>query len=305
MKLIATFLFASVLLAAAAPLAVGQTLTPIASFDGSTGEYPEGMTVDDHGNCYLSLVFGGRIKKVAADGAQSVYAQIPDNWLLGMTFDQAGNLVVCGASGIWKVAPNGSVSMFATVPGHNFLNDVAYDHHGNLFVTDSNAYCIWKIDPQGNAVLWSADPLLQGASSIFPFPLGPNGIRFDDSAHTLYVLNTSAGRVVRFNVNRDGTASAGSVVVSSSTLFGADGMDIDPQGDLYIAVNIQDRIVRVTPHGDLSDVVVGGALATPTALAFRRGAGWRKLYVCNNGNVFFSSTPFGEGLLLLDLGHGE
>jgi len=288
--------------AQAAPLhaaAPAQTLAPFVAFDGATNEFPEALAIDHRGNIYVSLVFAGRIKKVSPQGVQSDFAEIPDGFLLGMTFDRAGNLVVLGANGIWKVSQAGVVTLFAAVPGHSFLNDLVYDRHGNLYVTDSTGYLIWKIDPQGNATTWSTDPLLQSVNENFPYPLGPNGIRFSDDQRTLHVANTSAGTLLAIDVRRDGSAGRARIIASDPALIGADGIEIDDCGNTYVAVNIQNRIARVSPYGSVTTVVEGGLLATPTALIFGSGRDARSLLIVNNGNAFFSSTPEGQGLVRL------
>jgi sugar lactone lactonase YvrE len=301
MKLLLSLLAVTALCASAPASLSAQSLEPVAFFDGSANEYPEGITVDRQGNTYLSLVFAGKIVKVTPDGVKSDYASIPDNWLLGMTFDHQGNLNVIGASGVWKVTSAGVATLFAPIPGHSFINDLAADNHGNLYVTDSFRYAIWKVDALGNATIWSEDPLLQGAVSIFPNTLGPNGIRFTANKKTLIVANTSAGSLLAIDVRRDGSASPARVIATDPSLVGADGIELDHCDNTYIAVNIQDRIARVTKQGQVSTVIEGDILATPTALVFGRGRDSRSLYISNNGNVFFSSTPLGQGVIRLDL----
>ncbi len=305
MKLLLSLLAATSLLASVPATLTAQSLEPVAFFDGSANEYPEGIAIDHQGNAYLSLVFAGKIKKVTTEGVTSDFAQIPDNWLLGMTFDQKGNLMVLGSSGVWKVTPAGVATLFATIPAHYFINDLAADNRGNLYITDSFRYAIWKVDAQANVTLWCEDPLLQGAVSIFPNTLGPNGIRFTNNLKTLHVAITSAGRLVAIDVLPDGSASPARVLVTDPSLVGADGIAVDHCGNTYISVNIQDRISRVTPQGELSTVIEGDILATPTALAFGRGRDSRSLFISNNGNVFFSSTPQGEGVVRLDLEEGH
>lgn len=296
-----TSMAAALLLASPLTSVSAQSVEPVAFFDGAKTEYPESLTIDKEGNCYLSLVFAGKIIKVTPDGQQSDFAAIPDSWLTGIKFDRHGNLFSLGSSGVWKVDRHGTPSLFAPIPGHAFLNDLVFDHQGNLYVTDSFQYVIWKIDPQGNTQIWSADPLLQGKASIFPNQLGPNGLVFDREQRVLYVLSTSAGRVAAIPVKHDGSAGPARVVAEDDSLVGADGMTIDKRGNLYIAVNIQNRISKVTPRGKLSQLAVDGLLVAPTSLAFGRDEDEDTLYICNNGNVFFSSTPVGEGLLKLTL----
>jgi len=303
MKHLVLSLTLTVLLAGLPSLLHSQTLKQVALFDGTKNEFPESIAIDHRGNLYLSLVSLGRIKKVTPDGVQSDFAEIPGNRVLGLTFDRAGNLVVAASSGVWKISPSGTPQLFAAVPGHMNLNDLTYDLRGNLYVTDSAKFVIWKVDPQGNATLWSSDPLFQpSATSTFPSKIGPNGIGFTPDRKTLHVNNTSAGRVLALDLKRDGTAGPARVFAESPLLVGADGLRIDVFGNTYVAVNIQNRIARVSRRGQITVVAQDNLLSAPTSVVFGRLHNPHTLFICNNGGSFFGPNPVREGVLRLDLG---
>lgn len=304
MKILTTLLAVTSLIAGLPSLLQAQTLKTVALFDGTQNEFPESIAVDHRGNLYLSLVSAGKIRKVTPEGAQSDFARIPDTRLLGVNFDRAGNLLVVGTSGVWKVSPSGVPSLFATVPERVGLNDVAPDRHGNLYVTDPSKFVIWKVDHQGNAVLWSSDPLFQPAVGA-PTRLGPNGIGFTRDMKTLHVCNTSAGRVLAIDIRKDGSAGPARILAESPLLVGADGLEVDQHDNTYVAVNRQNRIARVSRKGELSTVVEGGLLSAPTSLTFGRGHHAHSLFICNNGGSFFGPNPVREGVLRLDLNKRE
>jgi len=303
MKTLVTLLVATSLFACLQSTAQAQPLKPVVFFDGSKNEYPESIAIDQHGNLYLSLFFAGKIKKVSPEGVQTDFAQIDDWSLLGLTFDREGNLVIAGGKGIWKVLPDGTPKLFSPVTGNTYLNDLTYDQHGNLYVTDD--FLIWKIDPQGNAVMWTSDPLLRPSATFFPFEVGGNGIRFTRDMRTLHVSNTSAGRVLAIDVRPDGSAAPARILAESTLLIGADGIEIDEHDNTFVAVNYQDRIAKVSREGRITTVVEGGALSCPTSLVLGRARTAHTLFICNNGNVFFSSDPVGEGLLSFELKEGD
>jgi DNA-binding beta-propeller fold protein YncE len=59
----------------------------------------------------------GEIIKISSDGTQTTFATIPsDHDLRGIVFDEQGNLFVAGhgSNDIYKVTPNGTVSVVAT-----------------------------------------------------------------------------------------------------------------------------------------------------------------------------------------------
>lgn len=278
----------------------------VAFIDPATGGFPEGMVVARDGRVFLTAYFAGKVKSVTPTGAVADFVAIDDWNLRGATSDQRGNLYIAGGKGVWKVTPAGAVTLYADVPGHAFLNDLVFDHHGDLYVTDSFAYLVWKVDQAGVATVWSADPLLQPAATFFPFPLGPNGLAFDESCHELTVANTCAGRLVRIPVKRDGSAGTGRTWVESEELIGADGVTPGPRGELYVAANIQNQIVRVARSGELDVLASGGLLSTPTAVAFGRGRDSDTLYICNNGDFFAGADPALQGLLKIEFDeHGR
>lgn len=290
----------SVLLILMLPLAsAAPKLTPVAFFDGSKGEYPESIAVDHRGNLYLSLTFLSVIRKVTPEGVQSSFAVIPDNSILGLVFDGAGNLFVAGGKGIWKVTPSGTPTLFAEVPGRISLNDLCFDHRGFLYITDN--FKIWRIDPKGVAKVWAEDPLFRPSKTNFPYEIGCNGLVFSHDAKTLYVSNTSAGRVLALEVGPRGEAGPARVLAESPALIGADGLEIDDVGNVYAAVNFEDGIVQISRKGKITVLAAGDILSSPTSLTFGRGRNGQSLFICNSGNVFFSADPIGEGLLRLDL----
>lgn len=300
MKQLLLSLAATLLLVAFTSPLAAQRLRPIAFFDASANEFPESIAVDRAGNLYLSLPFTGKIKKVTPEGQKSDFAQIPNEFLLGVTFDPIGNLVVAGTSGVWKVSPAGVVSLFATVPGHKSLNDFAYDACGNLYASDDELFVIWKIDPRGQAAIWSADSHFAVTDTTFPIPVGCNGLAFSRNRKTLYVTNTSDGLLLAVDIRPDGSAAPARVVAHDQRLIGADGIRTDAADNIYAAQNIQRKILRISKFGTITTLAEGGLLSFPTSLVFGRGRYADTLFICNNGNAFFSDHPSGQGVLRLD-----
>jgi len=92
---------------------------------------------------------------------------------------------------LWEIAPDGTVSTFAGVPGVQGSVDgpamaakfsapsgVAFDSKGNLFVTDSNNCTIRKISPEGVVSTFAGTTGVpgyadgQGTSAQFETPSG-------------------------------------------------------------------------------------------------------------------------------------
>jgi sugar lactone lactonase YvrE len=151
MKTILRFLIRTLVLLSLLATLRAQTVSRVATF--GPAESPESIAVDAAGNCYLSCINTGEIKRVTPAGVISLFATIPEpgpsGKAIGVKFDAAGMLYVASASAVWKVTPAGVVSQFATVPGHTILNDFAFDRNGNVFVSDPRGFAIYKVAPNG------------------------------------------------------------------------------------------------------------------------------------------------------------
>lgn len=283
----------------AAPGSAGD-ITTVADFNAAVSEAPENLAVDRHGNIYVSLALTGVIKKVTPEGLVSTFATLPSPGagnMLGITFDRHGNLYVAFASfdsnhGIWRVSKNGrETELFAalTINGRpdGFPNDLKFDKRGNLYVSDFTGGKVWKIDRKGIVSIWKIDPLLMGVvvpglGPISNFPIGANGLAFDKDEEKLYVANTGLGRIVRIPVEDDGSAGDAAIFVEDEPLLrGADGINFDEDGKLYVAVDFQDRIVVISQKGDTAILTEGRPLQNPADVLFGVRGQEDNLYIAN------------------------
>src|SRR5438132_1286931 len=135
-------------------------------------------------------------------------------------------------------------------------NAITQDHRGTLYVSDSFGGAIFTADPSainGTPTLWKADPLLQPHGNP---PFGANGVAFDRTESYLYVANTADDRILRIAVNKDGSAGAISIFADGATLGpgaldGADGIQFDVKGNLYVCANQANEIQVLSPSGAL------------------------------------------------------
>lgn len=226
---------------------------------------PEGITVDDEGNVYVTtfavggtssgtgqlFVFGSSgklLRQVDVAGSSTL--------LLDLAFHPStGDLLVIdfGGKKVLKVDPvTGASTVFATIPGGMAAgpNVLTFDGAGNVYISDSFQGKIWRTGPGGvpgggDATEWVASPLLT-TTGVPPF--GANGLAFNNSETALFVANTGNDTVVKIPVSGSPLVP-GTPEVFVNSINGADGLIIDEDDNIWIAANQADEIVVLDPTG--------------------------------------------------------
>jgi hypothetical protein len=293
------------------------TVTTVYSFDPAKGEYLEGLAIDKAGNAYVGLALLGEIWKFAPDGTPSVFATLDigqyGGVIVGLAVDDEGNLFVCndtnvaGTHGIWKIDRKGRATLFAALDPlshpeaipltpypafgsppleYGFPNGMAFDEEENLYVGDSSLGLIWKITKSGEATVWLQDPLLDVTS---PNGFGANDIEFDRGS--MFISNLQQASVVRVKMPEDGRRPHPEVFVQDPALLGADGVAFDVRHNLYMAIDVQNTLVRINPDGKITTLATASdGLDYPASTSFDQRHGTREcLYFTNAGFIF--NTP--------------
>ncbi|HEX6249649.1 MAG TPA: SMP-30/gluconolactonase/LRE family protein [Nocardioidaceae bacterium] len=165
----------------------------------------------------------GRLHGIALDAEGQVYVASASygtarNRILRVSEDQAVVVATTGGSRTSYSAPNG----------------LAFDGE-DLYVTDPYAAAVWRFVP-GDEVLrltepWLEDPLLASETAGW---LGVNGIAFGQD--TLYLTNTDRGILAAVDLRSTGRPAKPRVVAELPELVGADGITVDDQGLVWVAV---------------------------------------------------------------------
>lgn len=213
--------------------------------------YPEGIAIDSKTNtAYVSSVRTGTVGVVDSQGKYAEF--FSDNGLkstFGMKVDAKRNLLwVCaGDPNFSKYKSPDTFKKMARViafdlstkkkvkdidlsglyKGNHFLNDLALDNNGNVYVTDSFSPVVYKIDTKDKPSIFSTSELFKAKD------VGLNGIVVHPSGCLLVAHNTD-GAILRIDLKNPNNVTR----VKVSLFFpGADGLSLDNEGNLMLVQN--------------------------------------------------------------------
>ncbi len=275
---------------------------------------PEGLAVDSGGNLYASLFNTGQIVKIHEDGNFDHVAWVPSKaergkgHVLGLAVDGEDVLYVAYkarskydrigdprhpacrdatdvTSGVYKIEPDSRTVIPVATRGDGwpfcFPDDVDVDAHGNIYMADLTYAGIWKIQKDGEVILWSDHPLLHWSTTPYSgFPLGVNVLVLDESEQNLYAATSGAPMVLRIPISADGSANDPIIISRGHSLL--DGIALDEQGNIYVSEIYRNEIVGLSADGR-TRIVVANASSAPldgnASLVVSSGV----LYVANLG----------------------
>ncbi|MEX0645296.1 MAG: SMP-30/gluconolactonase/LRE family protein, partial [Parvularculaceae bacterium] len=128
-------------------------------------------------------------------------------------------------------------------------NDASADGAGGVYFTDPGPFSR-QAGAQGRVMHLSAGGALSRVADSLYYP---NGVHVKGDA--LYVSEHLSGRVLRYDIKPDGGLGDGAVFIDLATvdrsqryetayaLTGPDGLEIGPNGDLYVAIYGEGRLL--------------------------------------------------------------
>ncbi|HLY62017.1 MAG TPA: SMP-30/gluconolactonase/LRE family protein [Terriglobia bacterium] len=256
-------------------------------------DHPEGLAVSRDGVVYAGGE-AGQVYRISEDGKSIDVIARTGGYCLGIALDRDDRIYICdcGRKCVIRVDSKGQVEVFASeVDGHPFQtpNFGVFDRKGNLYVSDSGDWeqvngRVYRITPAGHVSIFHPGP--------FYFA---NGLALTDSEDHLYVVETTAHRVLRIPIRPDGSAGSPEVFVDEM-LRVPDGLAFDASQSLYVTCYASDVLYRVTRDG-VAEMLCRDEnsymLNRPTNCAFS-GLEGNKLLIANVGGEFLTELTLPE-----------
>jgi DNA-binding beta-propeller fold protein YncE len=178
------------------------------------------------------------------------------NWITGlnapkgMVIYNTSKLYVSDITDLVEIdIANGRIIKHYNAPGSAFLNDVASDNHGNIYVSDTGTNTIYKLDTnlKNNTFLqvWLQSPELNG----------PNGLYVDNNKNKLIVVSVGSdlgkpGGGMKVVDLENKTISSLGKDVTTTPVGGLDGIESDATGThYYVTDNPVGKVYTVNAAG--------------------------------------------------------
>ena len=292
-------------------------------FNGA--HFTEGVSVAPDGTVYFSdITFtdqtdmkAGNIWKHNPETGETTIFRSPSGMSNGTKFDAQGRFVVAegadfGGRRITRTdMTTGKSEILAGLYNgkpFNSPNDLSIDEQGRIYFTDPRyagdepveqpIFGVYRIDPDGSVHLVVTD-----AGK-------PNGVAVSSDQKTLYVISHDNGAMgsfpdevplpkgrmalLAYDLSPEGTATFRKVLVDYAPQDGPDGMVVDAEGNLYVAVRDETRpgVCVYTPEGE--ELAYVKTPDKPTNVAFGRGKSSGRLYITAE-NCLYSIQTLKEG----------
>jgi DNA-binding beta-propeller fold protein YncE len=243
---------------------------PLQAFTLSNFSGPESMVVDpEDGSYYVSNINGSPLEK-DSNGTISKISPTGNIMIEQFIGGKEGDLVLHAPKGLVIVGRNIFVTDIDTVKAFDkktakpsiiidfskfkvkFLNDIAVDSKGFLYVSDMMTHRIFKINPYAD---YQVSLFKEGKELS-----SPNGLLVNPRTGHLIVVTWSPGQILE--IDRQGR-----VHILKKGLTGLDGVDCDSQGNLYVSSFEKGEIYKIAyfGRGALSTFLSG--LTTPADIS--------------------------------------
>jgi sugar lactone lactonase YvrE len=230
------------------------------TFFGKLGGVPNGIYLDDRGNCIIANIGNGQVQSLHPRGHHEV--------------------LLIEAEG-----------MKTTTPNFPFV-----DSKGRLWVSNSTARqnvdeALQRPGADGSVILFEKGKARIVADRIY----FANGVALDPEERHLYVAETMLRRILRFKIQPDGSLSHREIYGPNTLapLGFPDGNAFDEAGNLWVAFPAWNAVGYLTPRRELEVVLEDPErkiLQRPSNICF----GWEERKTAFLGSLDGTTIPYFE-----------
>jgi sugar lactone lactonase YvrE len=293
---------------------------------------PENLAFDGAGNMYVSvrgcvrkIVPAGTITTSAGNGwdrfsglggaATSVTSLAPG----AVAIAASGDMYIADqqAPAVFHIDPSGVITAFAGTNFDGYTGDggpatlaqlwsassVAVDHAGNVYIADTSAFCVRRVDTAGTITTFAGNGVNGSSGDGGPATAAEMQAPWSvavDAAGNLYISDADDNRIRRVGTDGVITTFAGTGgcgfsgdggPATSAELCSPYGIAFDALGNLYVSDYNATRIRKITPTGTITTIAGTGVEIDsgdggPAISASIRYA--KSLAIDTTGNIYLS-----------------
>ena len=242
---------------------------------------PECVLAERNGTLWSADARGGAVR-IDPNGAQTLvvpaqpaadagsadfqtrYVQSQGSLPNGMAFLPNGDFIIAnwGSDSVEVMTRDGKVRrLFDSIDGRPLgkANFVLRDRRGRVWLTVTTRMQPWTDSINARArdgYIALIDE--RGVRIVAEGFEGTNEVRMDAAEEWLYVVESNARRISRLRVQDDGSLTQREVYGPSRLDGFPDGFAFDAHGNLWVTLIMTDRLVAITPEGDVLTLLDDG-----------------------------------------------
>lgn len=272
----------------------------------------EGPAFDRQGNLLFVDVYEGRILRLSPDRQlTTVYAE-PQLYPAGIAIHKDGRIFVAAlgaknnqghftAGTVIALKPDGSDRQTIVPPEAGYvLDDMVFDNEGGFYMTDFRGS---STDPVGAVHYVSPD--FKTITPVLPKMCAANGVALSPDGKVLWATEFANNRLHRVDLSAPGVVGPlGAMIPYYFVGRAPDSMRTDSDGNVYVAMFHQARILVFNPYGiPIGQILLPGRednhFLKSTSLAIRPGS--RDLLIVardelgGRGSVIFTARGLAPG----------